>query len=74
LVPFITTVAYQATVSLGYALIYPIAVLDARDLAEPHLGGTGGGKGVIVNLATQIECGADRAAGFTEDCRCIGAP
>jgi hypothetical protein len=26
LVPFITTAAYQATGSLGYALIYPIAV------------------------------------------------
>jgi hypothetical protein len=25
-VPFITTAAYQATGSLGYALIYPIAV------------------------------------------------
>jgi len=26
LVPFITTAAYQATGSVGYALIYPIAV------------------------------------------------
>ena len=26
MVPFITTAAYQATGSLGYALIYPIAV------------------------------------------------
>jgi hypothetical protein len=26
LVPFITTAAYQATGSIGYALIYPIAI------------------------------------------------
>jgi len=42
-------------------------VLDARDSAEQHLGGAGGGKGgkgVIRNLATQVEYGAERPRTF----------
>jgi hypothetical protein len=50
LVPFITTAVYQATGSIGYALIYPIAVPaicaqpvpDAGDSQDENLGARGG--------------------------------
>ena len=37
MVPFITTASYQATGSLGYALIYPIAVPAVRFLLSLFL-------------------------------------
>jgi MFS family permease len=67
LVPFITTAVYQATGSLGYALIYPIAVPagrfraqpipDAGNAAEQHLGGGSRSKGVTRNPASLACCG-----------------
>jgi hypothetical protein len=58
LVPFITTAAYQATGSLGYTLIYPIAVpavcfvlsLFLMPRRQDENLGAAGSKGVIGDL------------------------
>ena len=73
LVPFITTAVYQATGSVGYALIYPIAVpaicfvvslfLMPETSQDENLG-AGGAKGVIGNLERQGACGAVRPRTF----------
>ena len=73
--PFITTAAYTATGSVGYALIYPIAVPaiclvlgiflmpETRKMRiwEPE---AAGGKGIIAKLARPRRCGARTAPHF----------
>ena len=69
LVPFITTAAYTATGSLGYALIYPIAVpaaafvlslfLMPESARAEHLGRDGAAEGLSGIGATQI-CATNR--------------
>ena len=75
LVPFITTAAYTATGSLGYALIYPIAVpaiafvlslfLMPETRETKHLGRSGDGEAGVapsaqIRTAPQNTCGAVR--------------